>query len=65
MQALLENISLLTRLLGNPVASVTLASLTPHDPSGNFDLRALGEELTHQGFENSLQKRSLRKIHQL
>ena len=65
MQALLENISLLTRLLGNPVASVTLASLTPHDPSGNFDLRALGEELTHQGFENSLQKRSLRKIPEL
>lgn len=65
MQALLENLSLLTRLLGNPVASVTLASLTPHDPSGHFDLRALGEELTHQGFENHLQKRPLRKIPEL
>lgn len=62
MQALLEHISLLTRILGNPVADVTLATLTPRNDSGNFDYRELGEVLKQQGFDNHLQQRPLRKI---
>ena len=65
MNSLLEHISLLTRLLGSPVASVTLAASVPRDDDGDFDQKALGEELKHQGFENHLQKRPLRKIPQL
>ncbi|MFC2407129.1 MAG: ABC transporter transmembrane domain-containing protein, partial [Cardiobacterium sp.] len=65
MNSLLEHISLLTRLLGSPVSSVTLAASVPRDDAGDFNQKALGEELKHQGFENNLQKRTLRKIPQL
>ena len=65
MNSLLEHISLLTRILGSPVAAVTLAASVPRDDAGDFDQKALGEELKHQGFENHLQKRPLRKIPQL
>ena len=62
MQALLEHISLLTRLMGTPLASVTLATLTPRDQVGDFDFRELSEVLKYQGFDNYLQERPLRKI---
>ncbi|MDO4643035.1 MAG: type I secretion system permease/ATPase [Cardiobacteriaceae bacterium] len=62
MQALLEHVSLLTRILGTPVASVTLATLTPRDQTGDFDYRELSEVLKYQGFDNYLQERPLRKI---
>ena len=65
MNSLLEHVSLLTRILGSPVAAVTLAASVPRDDAGDFDQKALGEELKHQGFENHLQKRPLRKIPQL
>ena len=65
MNSLLEHVSLLTRILGSPVAAVTLAASVPRDDAGDFDKKALGEELKHQGFENHLQKRPLRKIPQL
>jgi len=59
MNSLLEHVSLLTRILGSPVAAVTLAASVPRDDAGDFDQKALGEELKHQGFENHLQKRPL------
>ncbi|UJF25344.1 type I secretion system permease/ATPase [Suttonella sp. R2A3] len=62
MQFLLENISLLTRLLQHPVSYATLATLTPRDQVGDVDYRALGDVLTHQGFENHLQQRDLNSI---
>ena len=62
MQALLEHISLLTRLMGTPLASVTLATLTPRDQVGDFDFRELSEVLKYQGFDNYLQERPLHKI---
>ena len=65
MNSLLEHISLLTRILGSPVSPVTLAASVPRDDAGDFDYRALTEELKHQGFENYLQERPLRKIPQL
>ena len=65
MNSLLEHVSLLTRILGSPVAAVTLAASVPRDDAGDFDQKALGEELKHQGFENHLQKRPLHKIPQL
>lgn len=65
MQSLLEHISLLTRIHGSPVSAVTLASLTPRDLQGDFDYKALGQELLHQGFENSLQQKPLAKMNNL
>lgn len=65
MQSLLDHLSLLTRMHGTPVSAITFASLTPRDSQGDFDLKVLGEELTHQGFENKLNKTPLTKIHNL
>ncbi len=65
MQSLLENISLLTRLLQHPVSYATLSTMTPMAPGGGLDYRILGEILTNQGFENHLQKRPLKKIPEL
>lgn len=65
MHVLLEHISLLTRIYGSPVSAVTLASLTPRDTDGNFDYKTLSEELTHQGFDNHLLKKPLKRVHNL
>lgn len=65
MQALLENLALLSRLLNHPVSEATLATLTPRDQFGDFDYRALSETLAQQGFDNSLQYRELDKIPKL
>ncbi len=65
MHSLLENISHLTRLLQQPVSYETLSTLTPVSASGNLDYRVLGEVLTHQGFENHLQRRALKSINKL
>ncbi|SUO93401.1 type I secretion system permease/ATPase [Suttonella ornithocola] len=65
MQALLDHLSLLTRIYGTPVSAITLASLTPRDAHGDFDYKVLSEELTHQGFDNKLQKTPLKRIHNL
>ena len=37
MNSLLEHVSLLTRILGSPVAAVTLAASVPRDDAGDFD----------------------------
>lgn len=65
MQALLEHLSLLTRIHGTPVSAITLASLTPRDNAGDYDYKVLAEELKHQGFDNSLRQAPLKKIHNL
>ncbi len=65
MQAILENISLLTRLLQQPVSYETLSTLTPVSSTGNVDYRVLSEVLTHQGFENHLKERELKSINNL
>ena len=41
MNSLLEHVSLLTRILGSPVAAVTLAASVPRDDAGDFDQKVL------------------------
>ncbi len=65
MRALLEHLSLLTRMHGSPVSVISLASLTPRDMQGDFNYRVLSEELAHQGFENEIRKTPLKRIHNL
>lgn len=65
MQALLEHLSLLTRIYGTPVSAITLSSLTPRDKVGDYDYKVLAEELKHQGFDNTLRQTPLKKIHNL
>lgn len=62
MHLLLENISLLTRHLQNPVSAETLNALTPKDNRGDLNYRGLVDVLQQQGFTNYLQQRPLNSI---
>ncbi|WP_423455849.1 type I secretion system permease/ATPase [Ottowia sp. VDI28] len=59
---LFEQISLLTRLLGQPLSAKSLASQTLRNAKGGVDLQNLQEVLRSQGYENYLTKRPLERI---
>lgn len=59
---LLDKLSLLTRLQGNPLSAQALAAQTLRNAEGRPDLNSLGEVLLSHGYENHLSKRPLSKV---
>ncbi len=59
---LFAQISLLTRLLGEPLSAKALASQTQRNAEGRVDLQSLQEVLRSQGYDNQLSERPLSQI---
>ncbi len=59
---LFAQVSLLTRLLGEPLSAKALASQTMRNPEGRVDLQSLQEVLRSQGYDNQLSERPLAQI---
>ena len=62
MQAIIEHLSLATRLHGTPVAEAALSAQVPHGGALGDSARALSEVLLSFGFDNHLDKRALGDI---
>ena len=62
MKAIIEHISYLTQLLGQPVPSTALTSQSIHTPHGGLDFHSLSEILRTHGFDNTLSQRPLEDI---
>ncbi|MDO5693900.1 MAG: type I secretion system permease/ATPase [Pseudomonadota bacterium] len=60
--SLFDQLSLLTRLLGNSVSAQALAAQTLRNPQGRIDMHSLGEVLRSHGYDNQLDKRKLGEI---
>ncbi|MFT3779822.1 MAG: type I secretion system permease/ATPase [Ottowia sp.] len=59
---LFAQVSLLTRLLGEPLSAQALASQTLRNAEGRVDLQSLQEVLRSQGYDNQLSERPLAQI---
>ncbi len=63
MDALVNHIALITKLLGHPLSARALLTHTLRNEEGRLDLNNLSEVLRSQGFENKLDQRPLTAIH--
>lgn len=62
MKLIIENITLITQLLGSPLSIPTLTSHTIRRQGNNIDFSSLCEYLRSEGFENSISQRLLSDI---
>lgn len=62
MKLIIENITLITQLLGSPLSIPTLTSHTIRRQGNNIDFSSLCEYLRSEGFENSISQRALSDI---
>ncbi|WKS99281.1 type I secretion system permease/ATPase [Gallibacterium salpingitidis] len=62
MKLIIENIALITQLLGSPLSVPTLASHSIRRQGNNIDFSSLCEYLRSEGFENSISQRELSSI---
>lgn len=62
MKLIIENIALITQLLGSPLSVPTLASHTIRRQGNSIDFSSLCEYLRSEGFENSISQRLLSDI---
>ncbi|OBX04491.1 membrane protein [Gallibacterium genomosp. 3] len=62
MKLIIENIALITQLLGSPLSVPTLASHSIRRQGNNIDFSSLCEYLRSEGFENSISQRVLSDI---
>ena len=62
MKAIIEQVALVTRLLGAPVSEAALSAEVVRDKKLNVNYHSLTEVLRSHGFENTLSKRSLEDI---
>ena len=59
---LIDQMELLTRLLGQGLSAQALAAQTTWTVEQRYDLQSLGEVLRVAGFSNTLDKRPLRRV---
>ena len=59
---LLEKLSLLTRLQGEPLSAHALTAQTLRNAEGRVDLNSLGQVLLSHGYENQLSQRPLLEV---
>lgn len=62
MNALFDQLALLTRLLGAPLSAQSLASQTLRNDAGRIDMHSLSEVLRAHGYDNQLSQRKLADI---
>ncbi|MDO5686848.1 MAG: type I secretion system permease/ATPase [Neisseria sp.] len=62
MKSIIEHISYLTQLLGQPVPTTALTAQSIRTPQGGIDFYSLSEVLKSYGFDNTLSKRALTEI---
>ncbi len=65
MQLIIENISLLTKLVGTHLPVSTLMSHSQRDAEMRINFNSVSEYLRSEGFENTISKRKLNEIPQL
>lgn len=62
MKSIIDHLSFLTQLLGQPIPSAALMAQSTRGGQGSIDFHSLSEVLRSYGFENTLSKRELIEI---
>lgn len=62
MKSIIEHITLVTQIYGNPIAKEALTAQVVRDINNNVKFHSVVEVLRSYGFENSISKRPLQEI---